>query len=142
MPAFSGLYDAIHKDGYSALREQTRPTMLRGLTRVIMQKRGMHGVVNALGQSAPATIARVDADRGDITVPGSTNAWPDRTLNRNMTVTNIEPAYSGETIARVPDPSTADLNRSLDTTFNEEYVADDALTGATSDALPAEDAAP
>ena len=142
MPAFSGLYDGVHGDGYAALDVQSRPPMLRGITRVIMQKRGMHGTVNVLGGGTPDTIAQIDADRGDITVPGTFN-WPARTLDRDMTITNIESHASDsnqdvtETVARVPDASADDLNASLNTTLNNEYAGDDAISGVTAPPLEA-----
>lgn len=134
MPAFSGLYDGVHGDGFAALREQSRPPMLRGITRVLMQKRGMHGTVNALGRDAPDAIAQVDAQRGPISVIGGMEAWPSRdpdAANR-VTITNIEPAFSGETVARVPDATEDDLAHSFDTTLREGFPADDADNGVTS----------
>ena len=117
MPAFSGLYDGVFGDGYAALDAQTRPPMLRGLVRVLMQKRGMHGTVNALGRAAPDTIAQVDAQRGTIAVNGTFN-YATRTTDKDVDILNIDPAYSGETVARVPNATEADLANSFDTTLN------------------------
>ena len=127
-------------DGYAGLAAQSRPPMLRGLARVLMQKRGMHGTVNVLGRASPATIAQVDAARTTIAVPGTFDyaAWkidPATVAARDINVTNSAPAYSDETVARVPDATEADLANSFDTTLNSEYANDDAENGATADAL-------
>jgi hypothetical protein len=134
MPAFSGLYDGVHGDGYAALREQSRPPMLRGLMRVMMQKRGMHGTANALGRNTPATIAVIDAARGTIAVNGTFN-YPARTTDKDVDITNAEPAYSGETVARVPDATEDSLVNSYDTTKRNGHPADAADNGVTSPAV-------
>lgn len=151
MPAFSGLYDGVFGDGYAALAAQSRPPMLRGLTRVLMQKRGMHGTVNALGRSSPPTIAQIDAQRGSMDVRGGydyANRAEDA-LNFVTIMDAVSGAYSDaeegigtggfnvdESVARVPDATEADLVNSYDTTINNGYVKDDADNGATAEALP------
>ena len=134
MPAFSGLYDGVYGDGYAALAPQSRPPMLRGITRVMMQKRGMHGTVNALGRAAPAVIEQVDAQRGTIAVPGTFD-YATRVTARDVDITNAEPGYSGETVARVPDATEDDLVNSFDTTLNENYAGDDADNNITAKEL-------
>ena len=150
MPAFSGLYDGVFGDGYAALAAQSRPPMLRGLTRVLMQKRGMHGTVNALGRASPATIAQLDAKRGSMDVRGGYD-YANRTEDAANTITIFDAAcgvYSNaeegigtggfnvdETVARVPDATEADLANSFDTTLNSGYAGDDANNGATGDTL-------
>lgn len=139
MPAFSGLYDGVHGDGYAALRNQTEPPMLRGIVRVLMQKRGMHGVINALGRTAPATIARINADRGDIVMNGGYDyANRQQDAANRVTVTNLSSAYASETIARVPNASADDLAHAFDITINEGFVKDDADSGATANEVVAD----
>lgn len=138
MPAFSGLYDGVHGDGFTALREQSRPPMLRGLTRVLMQKRGMHGTVHALGRTAPLAISQIDAERGSIDVIGGMEAWPSRDPDaaNKVTITNISSHINGASVSdrasRVPDATEDDLAHSFDTTLREGFVADEAISGVTS----------
>jgi hypothetical protein len=135
MPAFSGLYDGVHGDGFAALRKQSRPPTLRGIVRVFMQKRGLHGTSSALGRNTPDAIAQVDTDRGDINVPG-TFTWPARTLARDIVLTNSSPGTTqGDVVSRVPAATEADLVNSFDTTKRNGHPADEANSGVTSPAV-------
>lgn len=138
MPAFSGLWDGIHGEVYARTAEPEPP--IQGVTRVMMSKRGMHGVVNAIGQNAPATIARIDADRADVAVRGGWD-YATRTddAGNQVTITNLASHIDGnavnESVARVADASTEDLAAIFDTVLNNEYAADDAQHPETAPAL-------
>jgi hypothetical protein len=139
MPSFSGLWDGVHGDGYAAMpKADAKPPQARGIVRTFMQRPSMHGHVNALGRNSPATRAAIDADRPDITVPG-TFSWPARTLARDVTVTNsashIDGADVNESHARVPDATAADLVNTYDTTLRNGHPADKADSGVTSPAV-------
>lgn len=151
MPAFSGLWDGIHGDGYAAMTKSTsRPPQTRGIIRAFMQKPGLHGVVNAIGQDAPATRARVDADRPDITVRGTFDyaAWKLDPNDAARFVTDVTVANSAahatsgqltinESIARPADLAAGALIDTFDTTLNNGYPADSGggASGVTSPAL-------
>lgn len=139
MPSFSGLWDGVHGQAYSAMaKADAKPPQARGIVRTFMQRPSMHGHVNALGRNAPATRAVIDADRADITVPGSM-AWPTRVVSRNVTVTNSGSHVDGnpvnETVARVPDATATDLVNTYDTTLRNVHPADEANSGVTSPAV-------
>jgi hypothetical protein len=116
-------------------KADAKPPQARGIVRTFMQRPSMHGHVNALGRNAPATRAVIDADRADITVPG-TFSWPTRTLARDITVTNsashVDGANVNETKARVPDATATDLVNTYDTTLRNGHPRDGALSGVTS----------
>lgn len=141
MPAFSGLWDGIHGEAYANRpKSDAQPPFQRGIVRALMQGRGMHGHVTALGRNSPSAIARVDAQRGDITVPGSFDyaSWKidDTTIAaRDVTITNSAPGYSGETIARPTNATVADMAHTYDTTLRNGHPADAANNGVTSPAV-------
>lgn len=143
MPAFSGLWDGVHNEAYADRPKAARQPLGRGIVRVLMQKRGMHGHVNALTRNAPATIARVVTDRSDVDVIGGMEAWPSRNPDaaNKVTVANLGDELQGGTgtaldsVARVPDASADDLVNTYDTTKNSEYAGDDALNGVTAPPL-------
>ena len=141
MAAFSGLFDGVHGDGYAATpKADALPPAQRGIVRVLMQGRGMHGHVEALGRNAPATIARVDADRTDIAVNGTFN-YPGRTTDKDVTVLNIGAHVADasqavtESIARPDDATEGDMAHTYDTTMRNGHPADLAASGATSPAV-------
>lgn len=139
MPAFSGLWDGVHTLAYAAMaKADAKPPQVRGIVRTFMQRPTMHGHVNALGRNAPATIKRIDADRADITVPG-TFTYPARTLARDVTIANAASHVDGvdinETKARVPDATAGDLAHTYDTTLRNGHPADGAASGVTSPAV-------
>lgn len=136
MPAFSGLWDGVHGQAYAAMpKADAKPPQARGIVRTFMQRPSMHGHVNALGRNAPATRAAIDADRPDITVPG-TFTWPARTLARDVTVTNsashVDGANVNEVHNRVPDATAGDLANTYDTTLRNGHPRDEAMSGVTS----------
>lgn len=136
MPAFSGLWDGEHGETYAATPKAGRPPMLRGIVRTFMQRQSMHGVVEGLGRNAPASRLLVNADRGDITVPG-TFTYSTRSLARDVTISNIEPGYSAETRARPTNVAAGDLAEAFDTTRRNVHPADGAEIGVTSPAVAA-----
>lgn len=142
MPAFSGLWDGIHGDGYAAMPKANVPAILGGIARVVMQKRGMHGFVNAIGQNAPATITQTTGDRSDIAVNGGYDyANRQQDAANQVTITNLgDPLQgaggsAGDTVARPPDTSAASLDVNVDTLLRNSHAADDADSGVTSPAV-------
>lgn len=144
MPAFSGLWDGIHGEAYSAMpKADANPPQSRGIVRTFMQRQSMHGHVNALGRNSPATIAQTPADRADVDVIGGMEAWPSRNPDaaNQVTITNLGDELVGgtgtalESRARPADPAAADLAHTYDTTKNEGYPKDDADHGQTAEAL-------
>ena len=147
MPSYSGLWDGEHGQSYAAMPKQdAAPPFQRGIVRVLMQGRGMHGHVSALGRNSPASIAQVDAAVGDQSLKGTFDyaGWKadptgDNTA-RDVTVTHlgsVEPV-TGEVIARVPDATEVDMLNTYDTTLNNNYPGDAAGSGVTGPALAGE----
>lgn len=150
MAAFSGLWDGMHGDGYAAMpKSNALPPHSRGIIRTFMQRRAMHGHVNALGRNAPMDRARINAERQDITVPGTFDydAWKaaqpedDKAgITRDMTITNagshVDPIAVTETLARPTDATEDELVHTYDTTLNNEYVGDRSMLPITSPAWP------
>ena len=140
MPPFAGLWDGVHGEAYSAMpKSPAIPPHSHGLLRVLFQDRGMHGLVETLGQDSPATIAQVDAARNSMAVYG-TFTYSTRTNNKDETITNIEahavtPAIS-ESVARPATLTAAAVEDVIDTRLNNEYAKDDADSGITAPALP------
>lgn len=144
MPAFSGLWDGVHGDGYAAMpKADALPPAQRGIVRTLMQGRGMHGHVTALGRNAPASIARVVADRADVVAVGGMEAWPSRdpdAANR-VTITNLGDELQGgagtalDVIARPSNATESDMAHTYDTTLRNGHPADAADNGATSPAV-------
>lgn len=143
MPAFSGLWDGMHGQSYAAMtKSDARPPQARGIVRTFMQRQSMHGHVNALGRNAPATIAQIAPDRGDIVMNGGYDYANRQQDGANqVTVENMGTSVHGaggtalSSRARPSDPSAADLAHTYDTTQKTGYVEDDADTGATSEAV-------
>lgn len=134
MPAFSGLYEAQQGEAYSAVTKALKAPQMRGIVRRFMQPQSAHGFVNALGQASPASITQVNADRADLSVPG-TFTYAGRTTARDVTIANAAPGYSGETRARPADATATELAETFNTMRKEGFVADDADTGVTSPAV-------
>lgn len=142
MPAYSGLWDGIHGEAYDAMtKADAQPPFQRGIVRVLMQGRGMHGHVNALGRNSPAEIARVDAAMGDLTGVRGTFDYATRTDLNDMQIDNGNNGSVGdETIARPADATEADMAHTYDTTLRNGHPADAAETGATSPEVSEENA--
>lgn len=137
MPAFSGLWDGVHGQPYNSMdKSDALPPVQRGIVRALMQGRGMHGHVTALGRNAPATIARVDASRGDLTGMRGTFNYATRTdlFDYNLANGN-NGGYSGETIARPANATETDMAHTYDTTLRNGHPADVAGSGSTSPAV-------
>lgn len=137
--SFSGLFEGQDGEDYIATVPKANKAPTRGIVRRFMQTQSLHGVVNAIGQQSPATVAQVDADKADITVPG-TFTYATRSTARDMTVANVDPGYSGESRARVANATAAELDDTFDTELKEGFVADEAETGVTSPAVTGADA--
>lgn len=143
MPAFSGLWDGTHGDAYAnRTKADALPPIARGIIRRFMQSPSMHGHVNALGRNAPATRAAIDAELGDITVPGGYDyAARQHDAGNRVTMTNHASHIDGndinETHSRVPDATAADLVHTYDTTKRVGYPGDDAGNGVTGGAVAA-----
>lgn len=137
MPTFSGLWDGVHGEDYSNMpKADALPPFQRGIVRVLMQSRAMHGHVTALGRNAPATIARVDEERGDLTGVRGTFDYATRTDQNDMTIDNGgNGGFSGESIARPTDATEADMAHTYDTTLRNGHPADSAGSGVTSPAV-------
>lgn len=139
MPAFSGLYDGVFGDGYAGLAAQSRPPMLRGIVRVLMQKRGLYGLAAAAGGTVPATRKQVQTDRGDLIVTGGYDyANRQNDAANKVTITNAgDDVNTLEDKAVVGAPDAADLAAAVDITLNNGYVLDGAMTPVTSPELVA-----
>lgn len=141
MPAFSGLWDGVHGQAYSAMpKSNALPPAQRGIVRVLMQGRGMHGHVSALGRNAPATIAQVNADLNDLAVRGGYDyANRQEDAGNQVTITNVEQnavtTTVAETKARPTDATEADMAHTYDTTLRNGHPADSAGSGVTSPAV-------
>lgn len=139
MPAFSGLYDGIHGDGYAALALQSRPPMLRGIVRVLMQKRGLYGTAALAGGTVPATRKQVQTELPTLTVRGGYDY-----ANRQDDAANtVDIVHAGgdvnvlEDADTVDQPSAEDFAAAFDTTLNNGYVQDGNLSPVTSPELGA-----
>lgn len=97
MANWSGLFDGVHGSAHSLLVD--RPPM-RGLLRVLAQKRGLFGLMKEAGATVPANRARVDPDlpHGGL-----------RTINSESTIAEATAAEHDEV---------------FDTVENYTYVAD------------------
>lgn len=143
MPAFSGLWDGMHGQAYSAMpKADANPPQARGIVRTFMQRQSMHGHVNALGRNAPATVAQVAADRGDIVMNGGYDyANRQQDAGNQVTVENMGTSVHGAggtalaSRARPSNPDAAALAHTYDTTKTTGYVEDAADTGATGEAV-------
>lgn len=141
MPSFSGLWDGVHGEAYASMtKADAQPPFQRGIVRALMQGRGMHGHVTALGRNAPSSIAQINAQRDGMSVKGTFN-WPERTTDKDVTITNAQShTASGrinvsESIARPSDATEADMAHTYDTTLRNGHPADAAMTGVTSPAV-------
>lgn len=138
MPSFSGLWDGVHGDGYAAMpKSDALPPVQRGIVRALMQGRGMHGHVNALGRGAPASIAQVDAQLDTVTMRGGydyANRQDDPA--NTVDVTNIDANAQSNTVteskSRPADATETDLSNTYDTTLRNGHPADMSLSGVTS----------
>jgi len=150
MPAFSGLWDGTHGEAYADMpKSDALPPAQRGVVRVLMQGRGMHGHVAALGRNAPATIARVDDKLGDLDVNGGYDyANREQDAANKVTMTNtVAGAYDDteestgtggfnvdQSIARPTNATADDMAHTYDTTLRNGYAGDAAGSGSTADA--------
>ena len=145
MPAYSGFWDGMYNEAYSAVPKQDAlPPVQRGIVRALMQGRGLHGHVTALGRNAPSVIAQIDAARDQIAVPGTFDyaAWkadPTTIANRDVDITNAASHSSDEgiteSIARPADAAEGDMLHTYDTTLRNGHPADAANNGVTSPAV-------
>lgn len=139
MPAFSGLYDGVFGEPYAAVPKANPKPPISGIVRVLLQKRGLYGMVRAFGGNAPVTVKAVDAQRNDIAMRGGWDyaTRSDDPANR-VTVTNIGGDVNVlEDRAMPATVADADaLQRTTDTHLNREYTDDKADLGITAPALP------
>lgn len=146
MPAFSGLWDGVHGDPYHTSVDggagtppsQVPNPSLGGIVRVLMQKRGMFGVVKAITQgTSVASYKRVTADRPDVTVRGGYDyANRQNDVANQVSIANLGGgATTLENENTVANASVATLTHIFDTTLRQGYVGDSAENGVTADAL-------
>ena len=138
MSSWSGLYDGEHGQSYAAMpKADALPPFQRGIVRVLMQNRAMHGHVTALGRNAPSFISRVNADRQDIQTRGAYD-YANRQEGTPYDMTNAQVHSDGafisvaEGIARPADATETDMLHTYDTTLRNGHPADAAANGATS----------
>lgn len=97
MPNWSGLFDGVHGSPHTLLVD--RPPM-RGVLRILLQRRGIYGYADTFGGTVPATRKRVDPE---LPLGGT------RMINDDATV---------------PDATAGEVDEVADTTLKHTYVAD------------------
>lgn len=136
MPAFSGLWDAVHGDGPYAPTATPSPPVAGGIMRVMMQKRGLYGLARGIGLPGPATVKGVGAELPTLTVRGGYDY-----ANRQDDAANtVDIVHGGgdvnvlEDITMPADMPPEMVEKFVATTLNSEYAADEADNGATAEA--------
>lgn len=135
MPAFSGLYNGVFGENYAPITKPRPP--ISGILHVLLQKRGLYGMVRGFGRNSPTVVGTVDMNRNDMLVRGG---WEyatrtDDVANR-VTITHIGGDVNNIGTEPVPANASADwMKLTADTVLNRAYAADKAATGATGPAL-------
>lgn len=102
MANWSGLFDGVHGSAHSLIVD--RPPM-RGLLRVLAQKRGLFGLMKEAGATVPANRARIDPELPH----GGTRTIADE--------------------ATIAEATATELGDVIDTRENYTYVADKSGNG-------------
>jgi hypothetical protein len=142
MPSYSGLWDGEHGEAYAAMpRADALPPHQRGIVRSLMQKRGMHGHVAALGRNSPSSITQVYGDRNTQTIRGTFD-YATRTDVLDYEYRNagteiqakdgIFPVQPMDSIDRPVMALETDMLHTYDTTLRNGHPADASMNGVTS----------
>ncbi len=125
MASWSGIWDYVEGDTH-ALDAKHNPPQARGMIRALMQNSFMHGHVNALGRTAPATRTMASVTGETLTVKGGydyANRQDD--VANQVDITNMHGNDRAMvTYSRVTDATERDMAGVYDTTLRKYYAAD------------------